>query len=125
MHRVHRTGRWRTTASRRRSLRNEKVRVLMEPATLLASRVAYATVGIWDQPMRGDTRQRLLVLKRPYKPPETTGPEVESFSLHSSTAWGHPSADLIKEIGDGVVISHTHTITVDGTEIFTLVVTDS
>jgi hypothetical protein len=75
--------------------------------------------------MRGDTRQRLVVLKRPYKPAETTRPVVESFSLHSSTVWGHPSAELIKEIGDGVVVSHTHTVTVDGSEIFTLVVIDN
>jgi hypothetical protein len=75
--------------------------------------------------MRGDTRQRLVILRRPYKPPQTAGADVESFSLHSSVAWAHPSAELIKQIGNGVVVSHAHTITVDNVEIFTLVVIDN
>ena len=80
-------------------------------------------MGIWDTPMRDQTRQKLVTLRRPYTPPDDPRKgDVDSFPLHFNYLL-HPFPDALKEIGDGLVVSHTYAI-YEGMEIFTLVVID-
>ena len=78
-------------------------------------------MAIWSAQV--ETPQRLVIFKRPYKHEEAMKAQVEGFALHSSTVWGHPSKELVEEIGKGIVVSHSYAV-YEGMEILTFVVTD-